>query len=89
MAVRARIVSPRRSHFGNAQEGNVRSDSGVIWASSSGATVVEYAIMAAGIAAVIVAVVLVLGQGTCDTYQLTSGRIADELGTEGGPGSCI
>ena len=51
-----------------------------------GATAVEYAIMVAAIAAVIVAVVFVLGGRTCQLHETASVNIATETGTT--PAAC-
>ena len=51
-----------------------------------GATAVEYAILAAAIAAVIVAVVFALGSTTCDQFTGANADFAAEMG--GDAGSC-
>lgn len=50
-----------------------------------GATAVEYAIMAAAIAAVVVAIVFVLGQQTCSHYQATTETFRAARGAAGDP----
>lgn len=51
-----------------------------------GATAIEYSIMAALIAAVIVLVVVAVGAQTCESYQNTSDALAS--GGMGTAGSC-
>lgn len=55
-------------------------------ASEAGATAVEYSIMVAAIAAVIVVVVFIIGRQSCELYETTSTNIAAEQG--GSAGAC-
>ena len=58
-------------------------------AGESGATAVEYSILAAAIAAVIVAVVLVVGTRSCVMFEDASTKVADGFGGEESSDACL